>query len=129
MNNWYAELVRPEWAPPAWVFSPVWSVLYVIIAVSFGYVFYQVWQGRFPRWVAVPFALNLVCNAVFTPVQFWLQINWLALVVVGLVVVTLVWSMVAIWPYARWVALVNIPYLLWGGFATVLQATITYLNW
>lgn len=129
MTDWYQTLLRPEWAPPAWLFSPVWSVLYVIIAFSFGYVFYQIIRGRIPAIVAVPFVLNLITNAVFTPVQFWLQINWLALLVVFLVVVTLVWSMVAIWPYARWVALVNIPYALWGTFATALQASITYLNW
>ena len=129
MQTWYETLLRPEWAPPAWVFSPVWAVLYIIIAISFGYVFYQAARGRLPVWVAVPFGLNLVFNAAFTPLQFGLQNNLLALIDVLLVVVTLLWAMVAVWPYARWVAIVNIPYLLWGSFATVLQASITYLNW
>ena len=129
MNEWYSQLIRPDWAPPAWVFSPVWTVLYAIIAVSFGYVFGRIWRGSIPKYVAIPFVLNLVCNAAFTPVQFWLQINWLALLIVALVAATLLWAMIAVWPYARWVAIVNIPYLLWGSFATVLQASITYLNW
>ena len=129
MNEWYSQLIRPDWAPPAWVFSPVWIVLYAIIAVSFGYVFGRIWRGSIPKHVAIPFVLNLVCNAAFTPVQFWLQINWLALLIVALVAATLLWAMIAVWPYARWVAIVNIPYLLWGSFATVLQASITYLNW
>lgn len=129
MMDWYQTLIRPEWAPPAWLFSPVWTFLYAIIAVSFGYVFYQVMRGRIPAVVALPFGINLLANAAFTPVQFWLQINWLALVVVVIVVLTLLWAMVAIWPYARWVALVNIPYALWGTFAAILQGTITYLNW
>lgn len=129
MENWYTNLVRPEWAPPAWLFSPVWTVLYTIIFISFGYVFYQISQGRIPLIVGLPFVLNLLFNAAFTPVQFWLQLNWLALGIVALVVATLLWAMVAIWPYAPWVALVNIPYALWGTFATILQASITYLNW
>ena len=129
MNEWYSQLIRPDWAPPAWVFSPVWTVLYEIIAVSFGYVFGRIWRGSIPKYVAIPFVLNLVFNAAFTPVQFWLQINWLALLIVALVAATLLWAMIAVWPYARWVAIVNIPYLLWGSFATVLQASITYLNW
>ena len=129
MNDWYQTLIRPDWAPPAWLFSPVWSVLYTIIFISFGYVFYQIIQGKIPLIVGLPFVLNLLFNAAFTPVQFWLQINWLALVIVTLVVATLLWAMVAIWPYAPWVAVVNIPYALWGTFATVLQASITYLNW
>ena len=129
MNDWYQTLIRPDWAPPAWLFSPVWSVLYTIIFISFGYVFYQIMQGKIPLIVGLPFVLNLIFNAAFTPVQFWLQINLLALVIVALVVATLLWAMIAIWPYAPWVALVNIPYALWGTFATVLQASITYLNW
>ena len=103
--------------------------MYTIIFISFGYVFYQIIQGKIPLIVGLPFVLNLLFNAAFTPAQFWLQINWLALVIVTLVVATLLWAMVAIWPYAPWVAVVNIPYALWGTFATVLQASITYLNW
>lgn len=129
MNEWYQTLLRPEWAPPAWVFGPVWTFLYAVIAVSFGYVFYQVWRGRWPWWVALPFGLNLLCNAAFTPLQFGWQINWLALIDVVLVVVTLIWAMAIVWPRARWVVWVNVPYLVWGSFATVLQASITWLNW
>ncbi|MDH5442554.1 MAG: tryptophan-rich sensory protein [Candidatus Nomurabacteria bacterium] len=53
---------------------------------------------------------------------------WVASVDIILVLATLVWAMVAIWPHARWVALVNIPYLAWVCFATVLQITILVLN-
>ena len=129
MNDWYQTLIRPDWAPPAWVFGPVWSVLYGIIIISFGYVFLQIARGHIPKFVAVPFVLNIIFNAAFTPLQFVLQNNLLALLDVILVVATLLWAMVAVWPYARWVVYVNIPYALWGSFATVLQASITYLNW
>lgn len=129
METWYAMLQKPVWAPPSWLFGPVWSVLYVIIAVSFGYVFYLFLKRDLPFLVALPFILNLLFNAAFTPLQFWLQNNLLALIDVILVVGTLIWAMVSVWPYARWVAIVNIPYLLWGSFATALQATITYMNW
>ncbi len=129
MNDWYQTLVRPDWAPPAWLFGPVWSVLYSIIFISFGYVFLQIASGHIPKLVAVPFILNIIFNALFTPIQFGLQNNLLALLDVVLVVATLLWAMVAVWPYARWVVYVNIPYALWGTFATVLQASITYLNW
>lgn len=129
MVSWYEALIRPDWAPPAELFSPVWTGLYLIIFISFGYVFWLWARGRLPRLVALPFVLNLIFNAAFTPLQFGLQNNLLALIDVLLVVVTLLWALIAIWPYARWIALVNIPYLLWGSFATVLQATITYLNW
>lgn len=124
----YAEWIQPSWAPPAWVFGPVWTVLYAIIAVSFGYVFYKVATGEWPWLVALPFAINLVANLSFTPVQFGLGNLPLASVVILVVLGTIVWSMVVVWPYSQWVAYAQVPYLLWVSFATVLQLTITWLN-
>ncbi len=127
-REWYAQLIRPDWAPPAWLFAPVWAALYTIIAFSFGTVFYKALKGTIPKKVALPFVLNLIFNFAFSPLQFGLQSNILASIDILLVVGTLIWALVAVWPYMRWVVYVNIPYLLWGSFATVLQLTITYLN-
>lgn len=129
--NWYSQLVKPSWAPPSWVFGPVWTVLYCLIAVSFGTVFYKVFIRQLPWIVALPFALNLVFNFAFTPIQFGLKNNLLAAADILLVLGTLVWAFVALWnayPDMRWIVFVNIPYLLWVSFATVLQLTITFLN-
>jgi tryptophan-rich sensory protein len=126
--NWYSTIIKPTWSPPAWVFSPVWSVLYVLIAISFGRVFWLAWQGRIGLLVALPFLLNLVFNFAFTPLQFGLKNNLLASIDILLVLGTLIWAMIVIFPHARWVTYINIPYLLWVSFATVLQLTITYLN-
>lgn len=130
-QQWYAELGKPLWAPPAWLFGPVWTVLYAIIAISFGTVFYKAITREIPWVVAMPFALNLVFNALFSPIQFGLKSNVLASLDILLVVGTLVWAFVALWNFApelRWIVYVNIPYLLWGVFATALQLTVTYLN-
>ena len=106
----------------------MWSVLYVLIGVSFGYVFYKVFQGEIPKLVALPFVLNLIANASFTPVQFGLQNLPLAAAVILIVLVTIPWMMWSVWPYAQWVAYLQIPYFIWVAFATILQLTITYLN-
>jgi len=127
--TWYSQLIKPAWAPPSWVFGPVWTVLYVIIAVTFGAVFYKAFTRKLPWMTALPFALNLVFNFAFTPLQFGLQSNILAAVDIILVLGTLIWAMMAIYPRAKWIAYAQIPYLLWVAFATVLQLTITYLNW
>ncbi|HNW09896.1 MAG TPA: tryptophan-rich sensory protein [Candidatus Rifleibacterium sp.] len=126
--SWYMQLRKPDWAPPGWVFGPVWSFLYLIIAISFGYVFYLAFKKKIPRRVTVPFILNLVFNFAFTPLQFGLRSNILAAIDVVLVLLTLIWSLVRIRPLLPWVALVNLPYLLWVSFATVLQLTITWMN-
>ncbi|MDO8373643.1 TspO/MBR family protein [Polaromonas sp. YR568] len=125
---WYAQLSKPFFAPPAGVFGPVWTVLYVIIAVSFGFVLLQYLRRRLPFRVLLPFILNLLANLAYTPIQFGLKNNALASLDILLVLGTLVWAMAAIRQRARWVVWVNIPYLLWVLFATVLQLSITWLN-
>lgn len=126
--NYYAELIKPFWAPPPWLFGPVWTVLYALIIISFGFVFYKALKGKISWLVALPFLLNLIFNLIFTPIQFGLKNNILASIDILLVVGTLVWAFLAIWRHFRWVLYINVPYLLWGSFATILQLTITYLN-
>jgi tryptophan-rich sensory protein len=126
--NWYQQLLRPSWAPPAWLFGPVWTFLYILIAISFGKVFQMTFQKRIPFIVALPFILNLIFNVIFTPIQFGLKNNLLAAIDILLVLITLIWAMMAIYPHAKWVSYVQIPYLLWVCFATILQITVTYLN-
>lgn len=127
-NSWYQELIKPDWAPPSWVFGPAWSILYTLIAISFGYVFYLFAQGKLPFIVVLPFILNLIFNFAFTPLQFGLQNNVLAAIDIVLVLGTTFWLMIAIYPHLPWVVYINIPYLIWVGFATILQLTITYIN-
>ncbi len=125
---WYAHLIKPEWSPPGWLFGPVWSVLYLIIAVTFFTVAWEYWKGNIRFAVLLPFLLNLVFNLLFSPIQFGLKSNVLAAVDIALVLATLLW---ALWEVRRripWVAYANLPYLAWVCFATVLQFSITWLN-
>jgi tryptophan-rich sensory protein len=138
--NWYSQLLKPSWAPPAWLFGPVWTVLYTIIAVTFGTIFYKAFTRQIPWLIALPFALNLVFNFAFTPIQFGLKNNLLASIDILFVLGTLVWALFALYtfglklhiqtgtPTYAWIIYANIPYLLWVMFATGLQLSITYLN-
>jgi tryptophan-rich sensory protein len=126
-NNYY-EFKKPSWAPPGKLFGPVWMVLYIIIFISYGYVIYLYFRNIIPFIVLLPFILNLVFNLAFTPIQFRLRNNVLASFDIILTIVTLIWALYSIYPYASWVSYVNIPYALWGIFATILQLTITFLN-
>jgi tryptophan-rich sensory protein len=103
-------------------------MLYALIFISFGKVFLMFFQKQIPFIIILPFILNLIFNFSFTPLQFGLQNNLLAAVDILLVLGTIIWAMVAIYPYARWITYIQIPYLLWVFFATVLQLTVTYLN-
>lgn len=126
--NWYSTLIKPTWAPPSWLFGPVWTFLYALIFISFGKVFLMLYQKKLPFLVALPFILNLFFNFIFTYLQFGLKNNLLAAIDIALILGTLIWAIIAIYPYVKWVALINIPYLAWVMFASTLQFTITYLN-
>ena len=127
-TDWYTTLMKPSWAPPEWLFGPVWTILYVIIAISFFTVALRYFQGRIGFMVLLPFILNLVFNLVFTPIQFGLRNNWLAAIDIVLVWVTLVWALSVIRVHIPWVATANLPYLMWVSFASLLQFSITWLN-
>ncbi len=127
-KEWFALLIKPSWAPPPYLFGPVWTVLYIIIAISFGRMFMLLWNKQISFYVALPFILNLFFNLIFTYLQFGLKNNYLAAIDIILVLMTIVWAMIAIYPYSKFVTYAQIPYLLWVSFATVLQLTITYLN-
>ena len=126
--NWYSQLIKPTWAPPSFLFGPVWTFLYILITISFGKVFMLAYEKKIPMIVALPFILNLIFNFTFTYFQFGLKNNLLAAVDVVLILATIIWAMVAIYPHVRWIAYIQVPYLLWVSFATFLQITITYLN-
>lgn len=128
MDQWYKQLVKPIWAPSARVFGPVWTVLYIGIALTFGAAGYLFAKSQISWLVILPFFLNIVFNVIFTPLQFKLKNNILALIDIVLVLLTLIWVMIAIFPLAPWISWINIPYLLWVAFATVLQSSITWLN-
>jgi len=124
----YRSYRKPSWAPPAWLFGPVWTLLYVLVAISFGYVGYLWLIGGVSALVALPFVLNLIFNFLFTMIQFKLRNFIRASLDVILVWFTLVWALIAIWPVAPWVAYINVPYLAWVTFATALQLTVTAMN-
>ena len=124
----YAELIRPSFAPPSAAFGIAWGILYPIIFITFGIVFWLGVKKKVPRAVVLPFFLNLVFNFAFSPIAFGLQNNFLASLDVFLILATLTWAMFAIWKYSKTLALAQIPYFLWVSFATILQLTITVLN-
>jgi len=127
-SNWYQRLIKPKFSPPSWLFGPVWTVLYILIFISFGRVFQLAIQDKISFIIFLPFILNLIFNIIFTSIQFGLKNNFLAAIDISLILITLIWAIIVIFPYANWISYLQIPYLLWVSFATVLQFTITSLN-
>ena len=122
-------LAKPSWTPAPSTISLIWMILYPIIVVSFGFVFVRAFQRKVSRTVAVPFAINLVVNLLFMPLFSGLRSVPLAAVDIVIVWATIIWCVIAIWPHYRWVAAAQGPYFVWVSIATVLQLSITAMNW
>lgn len=127
--EWYNSLAKPSWTPAPSTISLIWTILYPVILVSFGFVIVQAIRQGGPWRVALPFAVNLVANLLFMPVFAGLRSVPLAAADIVIVWATLVWCVVAVWPYYRWVAIAQGPYFVWVSIATVLQLSITAMNW
>jgi len=127
--DWYNMLDKPSWTPAPATIGLIWRILYPIILVSFGFVFLQAIRRKLPRKAALPFAINLAANLIFTPIQFGMRNLPLAAVDILIVWGTIVWMMITIWKHYRWVAVAQVPYFAWVSLATVLQLSITAMNW
>ena len=125
--NWYATLQRPSFSPPNAVFGPVWTLLYLLMGISF----YRIWMKPLSpsrTRAMVFFAVQLVLNFFWSLIFFrWHSIG-LALVEILLLWATLLGMIIVFNRVDKAAALMNIPYLLWVSFATVLNAGYFWLN-
>jgi len=125
-DTWFVQLKKPSFNPPNWVFGPVWTVLYVLIAVAA----WRVWTRRNqlgPSPVAL-WGAQLVANFLWTPIFFAAHRIDLALVVIGALLVSIVAFIVATARRERPAAALFVPYGAWVAFATVLNASLLSLN-
>lgn len=126
--DWYNSLQKPSWTPEPATIGLIWQILYPIILVTFTFVFVQAFREKLPWIVVLPFAINLVANLIFTPIQFGLRNLTLAAVDIVVVWLTILWMIASIWPHYKSIAVAQMPYLIWVSIATVLQLSITFSN-
>lgn len=126
VNGWYADADKPSWVPPNWVFAPVWTVLYVMMAVA-AWLIWRRHGARVARTALVLYFVQLALNAAWTPVFFGAErLGW-GLVVILLLEVALVATIVAFHRLTPWVAWLLGPYLAWALYATTLNAGVAAL--
>jgi benzodiazapine receptor len=126
-GSWYAGVHKPAWNPPNWVFGPVWTTLYLMMALAAWLVWRDGgWQRR-----AVPlglFVLQWVLNTAWTPLFFGLHRPGVAAVDIALLWVVLITTLILFWRTDKRAGGLMIPYLAWVTFAAVLNVTICRLN-
>jgi tryptophan-rich sensory protein len=127
VRDWYPTLQKPSWNPPAWLFGPVWTILYLMMAIAA----WLVWRKRESADVISSLALfvfQLILNAAWSPLFFGLK-NPLA----GLLDIVPLWAailatLISFWKISPAAGVLLVPYWLWVSFATVLNFTIWKLN-
>lgn len=123
-GEWYAALAKPPFNPPNWIFAPVWTTLYVMIAVAG----WRIWRQARTGGAMTAWWLQMGLNFLWSPVFFTLQSVGLALAVIVALLAAIVAFIVLAWDRDRPAALLFLPYAAWVGFATLLNASIFWLN-
>ena len=127
IDGWYAALHKPVWNPPAWIFGPVWTVLYLMMGVAAWLVWCEGgWKTRL--WPLRLFLVQLLLNAIWTPLFFGMHQIGLALVDIALLWLSLAATLIVFWRVRRPAGLLLIPYLAWVSFATFLNFTLWRMN-
>lgn len=125
----YAVLRRPSWSPPSWLFGPVWTVLYVLIAIAGWRAWYvSARRGSEQRRWLPWYAVNLVLNALWPPLFFGAGARKVALGEIVLLDLVTAATVVVLWRIDRPAALLLLPYLIWTVFATALNGAIVALD-
>ena len=122
--DWYSSLNKPSLNPPSWIFAPVWTILYIIIAYSF-YLYLQ----KKPATIGViVFSIHMLTNFAWSPLFFTLKKPTWALADIGLMIITLILTIYLFNKRSHTAAALLIPYLAWVSFASYLNYKIVVLN-
>jgi tryptophan-rich sensory protein len=125
--TWYAELNKPSWNPPAWVFGPVWSALYLMMGIAA----WLVWRERGiekAKGALSLFAVQLALNTLWSVLFFGWQNPQAAAIEIIVLWIAIAATIMAFWKHSRVAASLLVPYLLWVSFAAVLNWTIWWMN-
>ncbi len=127
VDSWYADLEKPFFNPPSWVFSPVWTLLYFFMAVSL-YLVFTAKKNRDRKIALVFFGIQLVFNALWSYLFFGLQNPAIAFGEIVLLLIAIVYTAIFSYRIRRSAGILFIPYILWVSFAAVLNYFIMVLN-
>ena len=123
-GEWYEQLAKPDWTPPNWLFGPVWTVLYLMIAIS-GWL---VWRAQGFGALTVLWCLQLLLNATWSLFMFGRHQIGVALFDMALLVSISLLFVTLAWTISRTAAYLFIPYCMWLGYAAALNFALWRLN-
>jgi benzodiazapine receptor len=125
--DWYATLNRPSFNPPNWLFGPVWTALYFLLGISF-FLIWKVDPSKERNYAILVFLLQLLLNFGWSFFFFYFKMIGLAFVEISVLWISIVIMLLLFYKIRPMAAYINIPYLLWVTFATILNAGYYILN-
>ncbi len=128
IGTWYAELEKPPGVPPDWVFAPVWTILYTLIGVSIALIWHRVEPGSEKSRAVICFAIQMVLNVKWTPTFFALHWLGVALILIVALLIAIGCTIRQFRKVDHTAAILLVPYFLWVGYATYLNAGYWWLN-
>ena len=123
-GDWYAELAKPPFNPPNWLFAPVWTAIYLLITIAG----WRTWQRDRESWPMKLWWTQLILNFIWSPIFFAAQRIDLALLVILFLLLTILGFIVATWRLDRLASWLFVPYAVWVSFASLLNVSIRWLN-
>jgi tryptophan-rich sensory protein len=126
--SWYPTLAKPSFNPPAWVFGPTWTVLYILMGVALFLVWQQGLNTQGVRLALFVFGVQLMLNALWSIIFFRMQSPGWAfaeIILLWIAIIATLWAFWRVMPAAGWLL---VPYLAWVSFAAVLNGSIWFLN-
>lgn len=121
---WYATLSKPPFNPPSWIFAPVWTALYIMIAIAG----WRVWEQRHGKPAMTLWSVQLVLNFLWSPIFFSAHRIDIAFGVIVLLLIAIIGFIVITWRQVKIASLLFAPYAAWVAFAAVLNGAIWLRN-
>jgi benzodiazapine receptor len=128
ISDWYANLNKPFFTPPDWLFGPVWTVLYLLMALSAFLVWQKGLESPIVRIALALYLLQLILNGLWTPLFFGLKVPLVAFIEILLLWTAIILTIIASARVSMPAALLLLPYIVWTSFAAVLNFSIWLLN-
>lgn len=128
ISTWYVDINKPSFNPPNWVFGPVWTTLYTLMGVSAGIIWNQGYSNPQVKKALVVFSVHLVLNGLWSILFFGLKNPELAFVEILILLASMVYYTRMFYQIKPFTAWMQIPYLMWVSFASVLNGSIAWLN-
>lgn len=124
VSTWYVDLAKPSFNPPSWVFGPVWTLLYLLIGISL----YLVWISKYEKKAFIAFGVQMFLNVSWSVLFFGLQKPLFAFIEIIFLWISILATILFFYKINKKAAYLLVPYILWVGFAAVLNFYLFILN-